>query len=158
MKTVFVLSLILSCSAYADTLQILARPQPDPPHRPGTPELCAAIRFAADGSIRGACSYWGYTSCRYCQAPKTFYTVFWNRDGLNPRLGAVCGNLSAGLAGHQAMTYTTGHSAADCTVNFSPNHETLVVDGHTFQYVTTRAIDGAELLDLNNGASYLWTP
>jgi len=31
------------------------------------------------------------------------------------------------------------------------------VDGYTFQYVTTRS-PGAELLDLNNGASYLWTP
>ena len=158
MKTVFVLSLILSCSAYADTLQVLDRPQPDPPHRPGTPELCAAINFAADGSIYGTCSYWGYTSCRYCQSPKTFYTASWDRDGLNPTLGAVCGYLSAGLAGHQTMTYTTGHSAADCTVDFSPNNEIIVVDGYTFQYVTTRATDGAELLDLNNGASYLWTP
>jgi hypothetical protein len=108
--------------------------------------------------IYGTCSYWGYTGCGYCQSPKTFYTAFWDRNRLNPGFGEVCGHLSAGFAGHQTMTYTTGHSTADCTVNFSPNNETTVIDGYTFQYVTARATDGAELLDLNNGASYLRTP
>jgi hypothetical protein len=42
-------------------------------------------------------------------------------------------------------------------VNFRPTGTTIVVDGFTFQYVSARN-DGSELLDLNNGASYLWTP
>ena len=55
------------------------------------------------------------------------------------------GHLSAGLR------------RSNCVVDFSPNDETIVVDGYTFQYVTSRS-DGSELLDLNNRASYLWTP
>ena len=55
------------------------------------------------------------------------------------------------------VTYKPGHNASNCAVDFSPNDETIVVDGHTFQYVTARS-DGSELLDLNNRASYLWTP
>jgi hypothetical protein len=158
MKAMFVLSLVLSSAAYADTRQVLNDPQPLPPHQAGTATPCAAIGFAADGSIYGACRFTTGGNCgRYCQPAKTFYIATWDQNGVNPILGPVCGNLSGGLAGRQTMTYVAPYTAATCSVDFSPNNETVVVDGYTFQYVTTRS-DGAELLDLNNGASYLWTP
>ncbi len=158
MKAVFVLSLLVSFSAYADTLQVLNDPQPLPAHQLGTATPCAGIGSAADGSIFGACRFTTGGNCgRYCQPAKTFYIATWDQNGLNAILGPVCGYLSAGFAGRQTTTYVAPYTAATCSVDFSPNNETVVVDGYTFQYVTTRS-DGAELLDLNNGASYLWSP
>lgn len=158
MKAILVLFLVLASAAYANTLQILTDPQPLPPHQPGTATPCAAIGFAVDGSIFGACRFTTGAYCgRYCQPGKTFFVATWDRSALNPVLGPVCGYLSAGFAGRHTMTYVAPYTAATCSVDFSPNNETVVVDGYTFQYVTTRS-DGAELLDLNNGASYLWTP
>jgi len=158
MKALLALSLVLSSAAYADTLQMLEMPQPVQAHRPGTPTLCAAINFTADGRIFGTCSFWGYSTCgRYCQSPKTFYAAYWDRDGLSPTWGPVCGHLSAGLIGRQVMTYEPGFDRTNCVMNFRPTGTTVVVDGFTFQYVSARN-DGSELLDLNNGASYLWTP
>jgi hypothetical protein len=158
MKAMFVLSFLLSSSVYADTLQVLAVPQPEPPHHLGTPTPCAAIHFARDGSIYGTCSFAGYSNCRYCQPPRTFYAAYWDGTGLNPTYGPACGHMSQGLTGRQVMSYEAGFSAANCAVDFSPNDETIAVDGYTFQYVSARSTDGAMLLDLNNGASYLWTP
>lgn len=158
MKATFVLSLILSSSAFANTLQVLKDPQPLPPHQAGTPTPCSGIGFAVDGSLYGACRFTTGGSCgRYCQPAKSFYIATWDRHGLNPILGPVCGHLSPGLAGHQIMTYIAPYTGATCAVNFSPNDETVVMDGFTFQYVSARS-DGSELLDLNNSASYLWTP
>jgi hypothetical protein len=158
MKSMVVLSLALASFAYADTLQVLRVPTPEPAHQPGTATPCAAISFARDGSIYGACRFTTGGSCgRYCLPAKTFYSATWDRNGLTPTLGPVCAYLSAGLVRRQRLVYVAPHSVADCTVNFEPNMETIVMDGYTFQYVTTRS-DGAELLDLNNGASYLWTP
>jgi len=149
---------ILPVTALADTLQVLSPPSPAPYHQPGTQQLCAAIAFAADGSVYGACKYTTGGNCgRYCHPGQTIYAATWNYSGLEPALGPVCANISAGLTGRQTTTYVAPYTAANCTVDFSPNNETVVVDGYTFQYVTTRS-DGAELLDLNNGASYLRTP
>jgi hypothetical protein len=149
---------ILPVSALADTLQVLSPPSPAPYHQPGTPQLCAAINFATDGSVNSACKYTTGGSCgRFCHPAQTLYVATSNPNGLEPMLGPVCGKISAGLTGHQITTYVSPYTAATCTVDFSPLNETVVVDGYTFQFVTTRT-DGAELLDLNNGASYLWTP
>jgi hypothetical protein len=149
---------ILPVAALADTLQVLSPPSPAPYHQPGTPQLCAAINFAGDGSVYSACKYTTGGNCgRYCHPAQTLYVATYDYSGLEPALGPVCAKISAGLTGHQATTYVPPYTAANCTVDFSPKNETVVVDGYTFQYVTTRW-DGAELLDLNNGASYLRTP
>jgi hypothetical protein len=149
---------ILPVAAFADTLQVLSPPSPAPYHQPGTPQLCAAINFAANASVYGACKYTTGGNCgRYCHPSQTIYAATWNYSGLEPALGPVCANVSAGLTGHQTTTYVPPYTGANCVVDFSPNNETVVRDGYTFQYVTTRW-DGAELLDLNNGASYLRTP
>jgi hypothetical protein len=150
---------ILPVTAVADTLQVLNRPSPAPYHQPGTPQLCAAIAFAADGSVYGACKYTTGANCgRYCHPAQTIYAATWNYSGLEPALGPVCANISAGLTGHQTTTYVGSYTVAKCTVDFSPLNETVVRDGYTFQYVSARSPDGAELLDLDNGASYLRTP
>jgi hypothetical protein len=150
---------ILPVAALADTLQVLSPPSPAPYHQPGTPQLCAAINFAANGSVYSACKYTTGGNCgRYCHPAQTVYAATWDYNGLEPALVAVCAKISAGLTGHQTTTYVPPYTAANCTVDFSPNNETVIVDGYTFQFVTTRTTDGAELLDLNNGASYLWTP
>ena len=106
MKAVFVLSLLVSFSAYADTLQVLNDPQPLPAHQLGTATPCAGIGSAADGSIFGACRFTTGGNCgRYCQPAKTFYIATWDQNGLNAILGPVCGYLSAGFAGRQTTTY-----------------------------------------------------
>ena len=157
MKATFVLSLLLVSPTYADSLQVLPS-LPSPGFSSVGPPACAAIGFAAHGTIYGACRYRIYTvSCRYCQLATRRYVITWDSKGLHPALGPLCATTNAALVNRVVVTYKPGYSASNCAVDFSPNDETIVVDGYIFQYVTTR-FDGSELLDLNNRASYLWTP
>jgi hypothetical protein len=157
MKATLALSLLLVSPAYADSLQLL-QSLPSPGFSSVGAPACAAIGFTARGTIYGACRYKIYTvSCRYCQLATRRYVITWDSKGLHPALGPLCATTNAALVNRVVVTYKPGYSASNCVVDFSPHDETLLVDGYIFQYVTARS-DGSELLDLNNRASYLWTP
>src|SRR5438309_1530803 len=100
-----VLAILLPVAASADTLEVLSPPSPAPYHQPGTPQLCAAISFAANGTVYGACRYTTGSSCgRYCHPAQTLYAATWDYSGFQPALGSVCANISAGLTGRQTTT------------------------------------------------------
>jgi hypothetical protein len=147
---------IVSTSVLADSLSQLPAPQP-PAHysNPGVPVRCAALGFAENGTIYGACRYTSGNCGRYCQPPTYSYIVIWSADGVTAVSGDLCATTNGALANRVVTTYIAPHSALDCSLVW--NQPTIVVvDGYTAHYVSA-ANDGRELVNIND-VSYLWTP
>jgi hypothetical protein len=158
MKGLILGLMMVSGTAFADTLVQLPNPRIPPtivnPHW----MHCASIGFSPDHSIYGTCQV-SYSSCsgRYCHSPSLFFDVKWAADGSTPVQGEYCGSIAAGV-GPAKMSYAAGHSAADCSVKYDPTGTVVMIDGtEPFYYVTTDPVTGLELVD-SNVVSYLYTP
>jgi hypothetical protein len=161
MKEIMLGLILVSSSAFADSLVHLY----PPPSLIGVGIAgrlaCAGVGFNADSSVHGACHTVISSPCsgRGCQpvTSTTNYIASWDAFG-NPIEATACDVVRHHLPQVDQITYLNGHSAADCFgVVFAPTPTVVTIDGQPFYYVSTDPVTGAELVD-SNAASYLYMP